>query len=78
MIKHRFCRFPHKKDCVFEVSSDTFMKCKGEKPKYARYIKHIGDDEDGQVVREYGLRNPSKGIIIKDSTYGAMMYLRRS
>jgi len=64
-------------DCVFEVSSDTFMKCKGEKPKYARYIKHIGDDEDGQIVREYGLRNPSKGIVIKDGTYGAMMYLRR-
>ena len=64
-------------DEVFEVSSDVFNKCKGEKPKYERYVKHVGNDVDGVAVREYGLKNPSKGIVIKDSTYGTMMYLRR-
>ena len=63
---------------VYEVSSEVFVKCKGEKPKYARYIKHVGDDDAGQEIREYGLKNPKKGIIIKDSTYGTMMYLRRN
>ena len=53
------------------------MKCKGEKPKYARYAKHVGEDENGQEIREYGLKYPKKGIIIKDSKYGTMMYLRR-
>mgnify|MGYP003152569328 CR=1 FL=1 len=64
-------------DNVFEVSSDVFVKCKGEKPKYERYVKHVGCDDAGQEIREYGLRYPRKGIIIKDSTYGTMMYLRR-
>ena len=63
---------------VYEVSSEVFMKCKGEKPRYDRYVKHVGDDECGQEIREYGLKNPKKGIIIKDSKYGTMMYLRRS
>ena len=62
---------------VYEVSSEVFMRCKGEKPKYARYVKHVGDDDNGQEIREYGLKNPRKGIIIKDSKYGTMMYLRR-
>ena len=62
---------------VYEVSSDVFMKCKGEKPKYARYAKHVGEDDNGQDIREYGLKYPKKGIIIKDSKYGTMMYLRR-
>ena len=62
---------------VYEVSSEVFMKCKGEKPKYDRYVKHVGEDDCGQEIREYGLKNPRKGIIIKDSKYGTMMYLRR-
>ena len=62
---------------VYEVSSDVFMKCKGEKPRYDRYVKHVGSDDEGQTIREYGLKNPKKGIIIKDSKYGTMMYLRR-
>ena len=61
---------------VYEVSSEVFMKCKGEKPRYDRYVKHVGDDEVGQGIREYGLSNPGKGIIIKDSKYGTMMVLR--
>ena len=64
-------------DNVFEVSSEVFAKCKGEKPKYARYINHVGSDESGQDIREYGVKNPKKGIVIKDSKYGTMMYLRR-
>jgi len=62
---------------VYEVSSDVFMKCKGEKPRYDRYVKHVGSDDCGQEIREFGLKNPKKGIIIKDSKYGTMMYLRR-
>jgi hypothetical protein len=61
---------------VYEVASEVFMKCKGEKGRYDRYVKHVGDDEAGQGIREYGLKNPGKGIIIKDSKYGTMMVLR--
>jgi hypothetical protein len=63
-------------DNVFEVSSDVFMKCKGEKGRYDRYIKSVGNDPFGLEIREYGLKNPGKGIIIKDSKYGTMMTLR--
>ena len=62
---------------VYEVTSDVFMKCKGEKGRYDRYVKHVGDDEVGQGIREYGLKNPGRGIIIKDSKYGSMMVLRK-
>ena len=62
---------------VYEVSSEVFVKCKGEKPRYDRYARHVGSDEIGEEIREYGRGNPGKGIIIKDSTHGMMMYLRR-
>jgi len=64
-------------DNVFEVSSDVFMKCKGEKGRYDRYVKSVGNDPVGLEIREYGLKNPGKGIIIKDSKYGTMMTLRK-
>ena len=62
---------------VFEVSSDVFMKCKGEKGRYDRYVKHVGNDRVGEGIRSYGRENPGKGIIIKDSVRGTMMILRR-
>ena len=61
---------------VYEVSSDVFLKCKGEKGRYDRYVKHVGADEVGQEIREYGLKNPGRGIIIKDSKSGSMVVLR--
>lgn len=64
-------------DAVFEVSSDVFCACKGEKGRYDRYAKLVGNDEIGETIRQYGLKNPGQAIIIKDSTYGTMMYLRR-
>jgi hypothetical protein len=64
-------------DNVFEVSSEVFMKCKGEKGRYDRYVRSVGNDPVGLEIREYGLKNPGKGIVIKDSKYGTMMTLRR-
>ena len=64
-------------DNVFEVSSDVFMKCKGEKGRYDRYVRSVGNDPVGLEIREYGLKNPGKGIVIKDSKYGTMMTLRK-
>ncbi len=64
-------------DNVFEVSSDVFMKCKGEKGRYDHYVRSVGNDPIGLEIREYGLKNPGKGIIIKDSKYGTMLTLRR-
>ncbi len=64
-------------DNVFEVSSDVFMKCKGEKGRYDRYMRSVGNDPVGLEIREYGLTNPGKGIVIKDSKYGTMMTLRK-
>ena len=80
---HKFSRKKKKNDnifagdAVFEVSNEVFCACKGEKPRYERYAKHVGNDEIGESIRQYGLRNPGKAIIIKDATYGTMMYLRR-
>jgi len=62
---------------VYEVSNEVFLKCKGEKPRYDRYARHVGSDDIGEEIRSYGRTNPSKGIIIKDSTHGMMMYLRK-
>ena len=52
-------------DNVFEVSSDVFMKCKGEKGRYDRYVRSVGNDPVGLEIREYGLKNQEKVLLLR-------------
>lgn len=61
---------------VFEVDTDTFMKCRLSKRKHDRYEQYIGECEGGEDIRQYGLDNPGKPIMVKDRQTGAMLYLR--
>jgi hypothetical protein len=61
---------------VFVVDSDRYMKSRFGKKKYRPYEECVGDDEIGCAIREYGLKNPNKPIIIEDETTGAMIFLR--
>ena len=64
-------------NAVFNCDSDTFQNCRLGKRKYLKYKTYVGEDEVGERIRQYGRQNPSKGIILKDSRTGAMLYLRR-
>jgi hypothetical protein len=62
---------------VFEVDADTFTRCRLGKRKYARYEEYVGNGSVGDAIREYGRsRHGKKGIILVNSTTGAMLYLR--
>lgn len=62
---------------VFEVSNDVYYKCINGKKKYGRYKKYVGDDDTGNAIREYGIKNPKLSIILKNSATGSMIYLRK-
>ena len=61
---------------VFEVDSECFGRCRIGKKKYERYENYVGNDETGQAIREYGLKNQGKAIVVQDKNTGAMMFLR--
>ena len=61
---------------IFQISGKTFMKARFGKKKYAKYENYVGTDEIGHEIREYGLKNPKKAIIIQDCNTGFMCYLR--
>jgi len=61
---------------VFIVDSDTFHTCRLGKQKYHRYEKYVGDGTIGQAIREFGLTNPKKPIILQNGEDGPMLYLR--
>lgn len=63
---------------VFDCDSDTFQNCRLGKKKYARYKTYVGEDEIGQEIKAYALKNPKKQIVLRDSKTGAMIYLRRT
>lgn len=64
-------------DPVFHCDSDVYFKSiKGKKP-YVKFKTYLGEDELGQKVRSYALKNPNKSIILKDSNTGSMIYFRR-
>jgi len=61
---------------VFIVNSDTFHTCRLGKQKYHRYEKYVGNGKIGQAIREFGLTNPKKPIILQNGEDGPMLYLR--
>jgi hypothetical protein len=61
---------------VFAVDTDRFYACKLGKRKYARWVNYVGDDEVGKRIRAFGYKYPSKPIILKNASTGAMLYLR--
>ena len=61
---------------VFDVDTNTLLKCRQGRNKYERWKKFVDEDTDiGRQVKEYSQKNPSSGIVLRDQT-GAMMYLR--
>lgn len=61
---------------VFDVSMDKWMASRFGKKRYHRYSRYVGDDELGETIRKHG-RSTKDDIVLKDSTTGAMTYLRR-
>lgn len=61
---------------AFEVDDEFFHRCREGKKRYDRYVDYVGDDERGNEIRQYGLKNPGKPIIVKHKNTGAMQYLR--
>ncbi len=62
---------------VFEVDTKYFIRCSLGKRKYARYEQYVGNEPIGEEIRNYGNKNPTKDIIVRDKTSGVMQYLRR-
>lgn len=61
---------------VFDVSMDKWMASRFGKKRYHRYSRYVGNDELGETIRKHG-RSTKDDIVLKDSTTGAMTYLRR-
>lgn len=61
---------------VFKVPTATFMKARLGKKKYARWYNYVGEADNAEEIRSYGLKNPKNAVILQDSSSGAMMYLR--
>ena len=64
-------------NAVFNCCSNTFQNCRLGKRKYLKYKTFVGEDEVGERIRLYGRKNPARGIVLKNSTTGAMIYLRK-
>jgi hypothetical protein len=60
---------------VFDVDSHYFHNCRMGKIRYHRYDKYVGDDEQGERIRQFG-RSTTGPIALRDRNTQAMMYLR--
>jgi hypothetical protein len=61
---------------VFKVPTATFMKARMGKKKYAKWYDYVGESDNAEEIRQFGLRNPKSAIILQDDSTGSMMYLR--
>lgn len=61
---------------VFVVDQERFANARLGKQQFHRWSKYVGEDELGLAIREYGIKNPRKPIVLKNSQTGAMIYLR--
>lgn len=61
---------------VYEVDTETFMKCRNQKDKKDRFAKHIPEGPVLNEIRDYAKKKPHKSIMISDSKTGAMSILK--
>jgi hypothetical protein len=62
---------------TFIIPSSTFHKAKYEKSKGKHWKTYIGEDENGQAIREYDRKHKGKKpIILQDESTGAMCYAK--
>jgi hypothetical protein len=61
---------------VFVVKSDRFYAAQQGKRKYHSYERYVGDDETGQMIREFARTNPDKPVVLQDEVTGVMSFLR--
>jgi hypothetical protein len=61
---------------VFVVSNEYYSKSVHGKRKHAHYKSYVGEDEVGQAIREFGLKNFDKPIILQNEMTGAMVFLK--
>lgn len=61
---------------VFKVPSNVFVKARMGKKKYDKWYNYVGEAENAEEIRLYGVKNPKAAVILQDATTGAMMYLR--
>jgi hypothetical protein len=63
---------------IFEVSPEEFSNCKGVKRKFEKWDKYLNlEDEKNCEIRNFSIRNPHKGIILRNSETGETMVFRR-
>lgn len=63
---------------VFDVDSSAVWNSRnGKHPKH-KYKKYVGEDDTGEEIRQYGRKNPKKGIILRNKNSGEMVFLRRN
>lgn len=66
------------KDCLFDVDSDTFSKCRQGKKKFARWSKYIDKTSDqGKKIYEYANKYKQKSIVLRHKDNGLMLFARR-
>lgn len=62
---------------VFDVSSDTMFRMRGPKLPWQQYRAFVGEEPDGEAIRQHARKQWTRDIILRDSRSGAMTYLRR-
>ena len=62
---------------VFDVGKDVFNRCRTGKAKFKHWKSYVGEDETGCAIKEYATKNPMRSVIIRDSSTGAMVYMRK-
>lgn len=63
---------------VFEVDDTTFYNCRLGKKRYDRWDKTVDmTSECGVNIKEYARKNSGKAIILRNSSDGTMIYLKR-
>jgi hypothetical protein len=62
---------------VFPVNTDKWMKSRFGKNRYHRYSRYVGEDEQGETIRQHGRTKRKDDIILKDQATGAMTWFLR-
>lgn len=63
---------------LFDVPTEVFRRFETGRNKYERWSKYLDQEDDNQrSICDFAKRNPSKTIVLRDSTNGVLRQIRR-
>ena len=61
---------------IFDCNAQRFYDCRLGRRKYPYFVQYIGNDSFGEEIKQFAVKNPKSGIILRNKSTKELQYIR--